>query len=349
MRIPSGVTDQVIYFVAVDSTDLKTRETGLSSFTVYRSRNGGTATAMTTPTVTEVDGTNMPGVYKLLLDEDMTIDSGDDSQEMVFHITQASMAPVTRVIELYRPKITAGYTLGVGSDGDLLEVNTLTNHTVQSGDSYARLGAPAGASIAADIAALPTDADVNAQCDLALSDYDPPTHAEVTTAFTEIKGTTWSSATDTLEHIRDKETDIETDTAEIGAAGAGLTVLATAANLATVDTVVDGIQTDLDNATDGLGALKAAIDAVPNASEINAEVVDALATDTYGEPGQGSPAATTSLAAKINYLYKSWRNKKDNDGSTTQLYDDAGTTVDQKQATSEAGGTVTKAEWISGP
>jgi hypothetical protein len=47
------------------------------------------------------------------------------------------------------------------------------------------------------------------------------------------------------------------DTAEIGAAGAGLTALATAANLATVDTVVDGIQTDLSNGTDGLGAIKA--------------------------------------------------------------------------------------------
>ena len=53
MRMPSGVTDQYIYFVAVDSTDLKTRETGLSSFTVYRSRNGGSATAWTTPTIAE--------------------------------------------------------------------------------------------------------------------------------------------------------------------------------------------------------------------------------------------------------------------------------------------------------
>ena len=42
----------------------------------------------------------------------------------------------------------------------------------------------------------------------------------------------------------------------------GIDDLATAANLATVDTVVDGIQTDLDNGTDGLGALKTLIDAV---------------------------------------------------------------------------------------
>lgn len=115
MRIPSGTTDQYIYFVAVDSTDFTTRETGLSSFTVYRSRNGAAAAAMTTPTINEVDATNMPGVYELLLDEDMTIGSGNDSEEMAFHITQASMAPVTRVIELYRPKSTVGETLTVSS------------------------------------------------------------------------------------------------------------------------------------------------------------------------------------------------------------------------------------------
>ena len=119
MRIPSGVTDQYIYFVAVDSTDFSTRETGLSSFTVYRSRNGAAAAAMTTPTINETDSSNMPGVYELLLDEDMTIGSGNDSEEMVFHITATGMAPVTRTIELYRPKITAGNTLGVASDGDI--------------------------------------------------------------------------------------------------------------------------------------------------------------------------------------------------------------------------------------
>lgn len=148
MRIPSGTTDQYIYFVAVDATDGYTRETGLTGFTVYRSRNGAAAAAMTTPTVNEVDATNMPGVYELLLDEDMTIGAGNDSEAMVFHITQASMRAVTVEIELYRPKITAGYTLGVGSDGDLLEVNTLTGHTVQTGDSYARIGA-AGAGLTA--------------------------------------------------------------------------------------------------------------------------------------------------------------------------------------------------------
>lgn len=113
MRIPSGVTDQYIYFVAVDATDLKTRETGLSAFTVRRSRNGAASAAYTTPTVNETDSSNMPGVYELLLDEDMTIDSGDQSQEVCLHITCTGMAPVTRVFELYRPDVTAGETLAV--------------------------------------------------------------------------------------------------------------------------------------------------------------------------------------------------------------------------------------------
>jgi hypothetical protein len=125
-RIASGVTDQYIYFVAVDATDLKTRETGLATWSVYRSRNGAAAAAFTTPTINETSSANMPGVYELLLDEDMTIDAGDETQEMCFHITHSGMAPVTRVIELYRPKITAGETLTVGS-GAVSTVTTLTN------------------------------------------------------------------------------------------------------------------------------------------------------------------------------------------------------------------------------
>ena len=125
IRIPSGVVDQYVYFVAVDSTDLKTRETGLTTFTVYRSRDGAASAVMTTPTINETDTTNMPGVYELLLDEDMTIGAGNDSEAMVFHITQAAMAPVTLEIELYRPKITAGNTLTVDAGGtgaaDVLE------------------------------------------------------------------------------------------------------------------------------------------------------------------------------------------------------------------------------------
>ncbi len=187
MRIPSGVTDQYIYFVAVDATDFTTRETGLSSFTVYRSRNGAAAAAMTTPTINETSSANMPGVYELLLDEDMTIGAGNDSEEMVFHITATGMAPVTRTIELYRPKITAGNTLGVAADGDIsgnldgtvATVTTLTGHTAQTGDSFARIGANGGG-----LSAIPWnaswDAEVQSEVNDGLVAYDAATGADIT-------------------------------------------------------------------------------------------------------------------------------------------------------------------------
>ena len=103
MRIPSGSTDKYLYFVALDATDLKTRETGLTTWTVARSRNGAADVAWTTPTVTEIDAAAMPGVYALLLDEDTTLGAGVESEEMCVHITHAGMAPVTRTFEIYRP------------------------------------------------------------------------------------------------------------------------------------------------------------------------------------------------------------------------------------------------------
>lgn len=117
MRIPSGKIDQLIYFVALDSADHVTRKTGLSSFTVYRSRNGGTATVYTTPTVTELSSSNMPGVYSLTIDEDTTIGSTSDSEEYCVHITCATMAAVTRTIELYRRDTTSGKTALIDSSG----------------------------------------------------------------------------------------------------------------------------------------------------------------------------------------------------------------------------------------
>lgn len=125
MRIASGVTDQYLYFVAVDATDLTTRETGLSSFTVVRSRNGAADATYTTPTVSEIDASAMPGVYALLLDEDMTIGAGNWTEEVCLHITHAGMAPVTRTFELFQPttEVNVKYVndvavTGTGAVGD---------------------------------------------------------------------------------------------------------------------------------------------------------------------------------------------------------------------------------------
>jgi hypothetical protein len=123
---------------------------------------------------------------------------------------------------------------------------------------------------------------------------------------------------------------------------------------ATLDTQLGDLPTNSELAT----ALAAADDAVLaaiaalnnlSAAQVNTEVVDALNVDTYAEPGQGAPAATTSLAAKINYLYKAWRNQKRQSATAFELYNDAGTVVDQKATTLESGGITTVNELVSGP
>lgn len=85
------------------------------------------------------------------------------------------------------------------------------------------------------------------------------------------------------------------------------------------------------------------------AADVNTEAVDALNVDTYAEPGQGTPSATTSLAAKINYLYKSWRNRKTQTATVWSLYNDDATTVDHKATVADDGSTASKTEVATGP
>lgn len=353
MRIPSGVTDQYIYFVAVDSTDYATRETGLSSFTVYRSRNGAAAAAMTTPTINETDSTNMPGVYELLLDEDMTIGSGNDSEEMVFHITATGMAPVTRTIELYRSKITAGNTLDVTATGaagidwgnvenastsvDLSATSinlcdTVTTNTDMRGTDSALLAASAPTNFG-DMAITATTGQVTVGTNNDKTGYS-------------ISGT--KTTLDALNDVSTAEVNAQCDTAISDAA------LATAANLATVDANVDAILVDTNELqgdwTNG-GRLDLLLDQVItdiaalndlSAAQVNAEVLDVLNVDTFAEP-TGVPAATDTLVTKLGYLYMALRNRVDVTSTKKTFYDDAGTAEWEKDL-SDDGTTYSESE-----
>jgi hypothetical protein len=218
-------------------------------------------------------------------------------------------------------------------------------------------------------------------------------------------GTTLDGKIDTIDSTVDA---ILVDTAEIGAAGAGLTVLATQASVNTIDDLLDTeipalttavadlptnaeLATALGTADDavlaaiaalnnlsqanirtavGLGsanldtqlgdlptnaelatalgtaddAVLAAIAALNNlsAAQVNAEVVDALATDTYAEP-TGVPAATASLASKIGRLHEALRNRIDVTATEKTFYNDAGAAL-YKKSLSDDGTVYTEAE-----
>ena len=84
------------------------------------------------------------------------------------------------------------------------------------------------------------------------------------------------------------------------------------------------------------------------AAAVNTEVVDALNTDTYAEPGSGAPGATISLAQKIGYLYKAFRNKVTQTSTEYTLYADDESTAHQKATVSDDGTTFTRGE-VGGP
>ncbi len=118
-------------------------------------------------------------------------------------------------------------------------------------------------------------------------------------------------------------------------------LLASHAVSASMAAKLTDIGTDVDTAVTNIAAL-------PTDADVNAQVVDALATDTYAEPGQGAPSATDDLATKIGYIYKFMRNKITTTATSITIYNDAGSTADQKSDISDDSTTFTRGEFGTG-
>lgn len=152
--ITAGATSQTVYVLVLDSSSTTGAGlTGLAyntgSLVAYYVRDLAAAAAITLGTQTatgawssggfvEVSSANMPGLYRLDL-PDAVVAAGV-SNVVVMLKGAANMVPVALEIQL------AGGQIGA-----------ITGNTAQTGDAYARLGAPVGASISADIAAAKID------------------------------------------------------------------------------------------------------------------------------------------------------------------------------------------------
>jgi hypothetical protein len=98
------------------------------------------------------------------------------------------------------------------------------------------------------------------------------------------------------------------------------------------------------NVTGSVGSLAAQAQ-----TDVKNQVVAALITDTYPEPGQGAPGVNISLKDKIGYLYKAFRNKITQTSTTLSIFNDDTTTVDQKATVSDDSTTYTRSEISTGP
>lgn len=174
-----------VSFYAYDSANHIDPADGITGFTVRYYLNNGSSTAMTTPTVTEKDSTNMKGYYTLAVDEAGMV-SAAGVVSILLSATGMDDVPIKILIignttkEVYDVVAHVDYgnahlvrsttpanTLDVSGTGEagldfdnikdatgahtltnvtVPTVTTLTGHTAQTGDSYARIGA-AGASL----------------------------------------------------------------------------------------------------------------------------------------------------------------------------------------------------------
>lgn len=172
--------------------------------------------------------------------------------------------------------------------------------------------------------------------------------AELDSALAVFVGTTdWNDAIADLSTL---------STGDLDDAVSGLSTLSTG----DLDAAVTGYSTlstaDLDDALTAVGPTTEGLDDIAGAillSTSNKMYADTvgnvrITTAARAEPGQGAPAVNADAMKKVDYLFKSWRNKKTQDSSTWSLYNDAGAVVDQKATISDDGSTATFGEIGSG-
>lgn len=274
----------------------------------------------------KTDAVHAAGDTKIMKDEgaetDTTNGFTDEGQGYALVLTAAEMQAARIVVYIVDQgtKVWLDTALIIETYGNAAAQHPFdlgTASSAQTGDNFARLGAPAGASLSADIAAIEAQTDdIGANgAGLTAVPWNAAWDVEVQSEVNDGLVAFFISAATLITNIWGNATrTLTAGTNIVLAKGVGVT---------------------------GFNDLSAA--------QVNAEVVDALNVDSYTEPGQTSPPVSASLAAKINYLYKAWRNRSTQTATAFKLYADDGTTVDQKATTSDDTVTFDRTEITAGP
>lgn len=231
---------------------------------------------------------------------------------------------------------TGGSAPTVGQIADEVQTRTIAAVTTVNGlaantVTASALAADAVVEIQSGLATASALATAQASID------DVPTNAELATAL----GTADDAVLAQVALVKAKTDNLPSDPAD-----QSLIIAATDALV----TLINDVPTNAELAT----ALAAADDAVLaaiaalnnlSAAQINAEVVDALATDTYAEP-TGPPAATASLKDKIGWLAILARNKVTQSATEQKVRNDADSADIATATVSDTGSVFTRGEYV---
>lgn len=151
-----NVASQKFIVFAFDSTTNLPKTGDAANITAYIAKDFGSVTVLGDTSATEMDATNAKGYY-------------------LFDGTQAES---NADIILVSGKSSTANIVVIGAPSAIFTTPaSFTSSVAQTGDTYARLGAPAGASIAADLAEIEAETDGIA----AISTATPLTAAQIAT------------------------------------------------------------------------------------------------------------------------------------------------------------------------
>ena len=157
-----------------------------------------------------------------------------------------------------------------------------------------------------------------------------------TTVATNLNATVSSRSTqtsvDTIDDLLD--TEIPALTAAVAAE---------AVKTSAIKAKTDNLPTDPADQSLVEAAITAATSPLATPAQVNAEVVDVLSVDTFGELGS-PPAATSSLKDKLVWLFMWARNKSTATATERKLYADDVTTIVSTETITDNGTTFTKGE-----
>ncbi len=406
-QLVKGSTDVTVYIFIQDSSS--TTGAGLTGL-VWNSASlvasqvrplaARVAITLATQTVTgahaeggfvEVDATNMPGMYRLDLTDAVCVTGVDSAIVMLKGAT--NMAPLVLEIQLT--------TFDMNTD----TIGTCTTNTDMVGTDSAALASVCteGRLAELDGANLPTVTD-GIQTDLAnATDGLGALKAVMDTSgvvLGDVATHGGTSAVLTLERIIAASTTATEPAVKLtgntsgagmllagGTTGAGLSCVGGGTSGDGIEcSVTSGAEIDADitgditgnlsgsagSVTGAVGSVTGAVGSVTGAvgsvagnvdgnvtgsvgslgatakTDVNAEVVDVMDTDTITLPGQLAPPLAPTHREAISHLYKAYRNRKFQNATEWRLYADNETTIDQKAAVSDDGTDAIKQEIVSG-
>lgn len=298
MSIKVADVAKKLLFVIYDSTDHITPKTGLSSFTAYYTIGGGAATVITTPTVAELDATNMAGVYSIAIDEAGMVAS---ENELLVNITHA------------------------GADDVSLSTDVVTNTNADIITAIAALNDPTAVAIRTEIDSNSTQlsaivADTNElQADFTNGGRLDLLIDEILTD----TGTTLNNKIDTIDGIVDA---ILVDTATT--IPASLTTIDN--EIATIDGIVDNILVDTGTTLDGK---LDTIDGIVDAILVDTGTTIPATLTTIDNEIATIDGIVDSILADTGELQTDWANGGRLDLLIDAILTDTGTTLDGKITT----------------